>query len=159
VDEGFTFERVQSPADLDAVAALEAECFTNPWSREQLGRELAQSDVARIYVARAHPGQLAAFCACWVVADELHINTMAVAEPFRRRGLGSALMRFVMADARRSGAHRATLEVRRSNEPARALYASLGFAETAVRYRYYTHPEEDAIVMWREPQRDPDVGQ
>jgi ribosomal-protein-alanine N-acetyltransferase len=144
------FERAQASADLDAVAALEEECFTNPWTREMLERELAHSDVARIYVARTDATHLAAFCACWVVADELHVNTMAVAPAFRRRGLGSALMRFVMADAVRDGARRATLEVRRSNEAARALYASLGFADVAVRERYYSHPEEDAIIMWHQ---------
>ena len=73
--------------DLDAVAALEAASFTNPWTREMLERELRQSDVARVYVLRAAGRRVAAFCACWFVHDELHINTIAVDPALRRRGL------------------------------------------------------------------------
>ena len=45
---------------------------------------------------------------------------------------------------------RATLEVRRSNEPARRLYDRFGFSVAGVRRAYYTNPVEDAIVLWRE---------
>jgi tRNA threonylcarbamoyl adenosine modification protein YeaZ/ribosomal-protein-alanine acetyltransferase len=145
-----TIERVTSPEDLDAVATLEAACFTNPWTREMLEREVRESDVARVYVLRDPGGPVLAFCSCWVIQDELHINTIAV-DPIRRRGgLATSLMRQVMAEAVRSGATRATLEVRASNEPARRLYAALGFSERGVRPRYYSQPDEDAIILWRE---------
>jgi ribosomal-protein-alanine N-acetyltransferase len=55
-----------------------------------------------------------------------------------------------MREAARTGATRATLEVRASNTPARQLYTRLGFVETAVRRRYYTLPDEDGIILWRE---------
>ena len=135
-------------ADLDAVAALEADAFTNPWTRVMLERELRQSDVARVYVLRL-PGQpVAAFCTCWVIYDELHINTIAVDRSRRRQGLATALMRYVLEDAARGGAVRATLEVRRSNDAAQQLYQRLGFKVSAVRHRYYTQPEEDALIFW-----------
>jgi ribosomal-protein-alanine N-acetyltransferase len=51
----------------------------------------------------------------------------------------------------RSGARRATLEVRRSNAAAVALYAKLGFEVTAVRTKYYQNPEEDGLILWRNP--------
>jgi len=41
-----------------------------------------------------------------------------------------------------------TLEVRRSNAPARALYSSLGFEEAGVRRDYYGRGE-DALIMRR----------
>jgi [ribosomal protein S18]-alanine N-acetyltransferase len=132
------------------VAALEAACFTNPWTQEMLERELRQSEVARVYVLRDPDGRIRAFCTCWVILDELHINTIAVDPASRRTGLAASLMRQVMNEAARSGATRATLEVRASNEPARRLYASLGFTESGVRPLYYTQPEEDAIILWRE---------
>ena len=147
-DPAWTIERLTSEADLDAVAALEAESFANPWTRDMLARELGQSDVARVYVLRMTDARLAAFCACWLVFDELHVNTVAVTPSWRRRGLASALMAHVLADAARDGAERATLEVRRSNEPALELYRRLGFAVEAVRPRYYTSPEEDALILW-----------
>jgi len=143
-------ERVTSPEDLDRVAALEAVCFTNPWTREMLEREVRQSEVARVYVIRDRTGDIPAFCTCWIVLDELHINTIAVAPDRRREGLATRLMFHVMQEAAREGGTRATLEVRASNAPARRLYATLGFVETAVRPRYYTQPEEDGIILWRE---------
>jgi ribosomal-protein-alanine N-acetyltransferase len=137
-------------ADLDAVAELEGRCFTNPWTREMLARELARSDVARVFVVRLPGDPVAAFCSCWIVVDELHINTIAVDSAYRRMGIATELMRYVMAEAARKGARRATLEVRASNEAARKLYESLGFAVAAVRARYYTQPDEDALILWKE---------
>ena len=149
-------ERLASEGDLDAVAALEARCFTNPWTKEMLARELAHSDVAHVFLLRLPAEGLVAFCSCWVVADELHINTMAVDAEHRRQGLATRLMRHVMREAARRGAVRATLEVRESNEAARRLYEALGFRLTAVRPGYYTKPEENALILWRE--RLDDIG-
>jgi ribosomal-protein-alanine N-acetyltransferase len=59
-------------------------------------------------------------------------------------------MRRVFEEAKRLGAHRATLEVRRSNEAARRLYERLGFAVTGTRANYYTNPVEDALILWRD---------
>jgi ribosomal-protein-alanine N-acetyltransferase len=140
-------ERISEPADLDAVAALESATFTNPWTREMLERELRQSDVARVYVVRL-PGQpVAAFCACWLVYDELHINTIAVDTRLRRQGIATALMRYLLAEAASLGARRTYLEVRRSNLPAQRLYERLGFTVATVRRDYYSQPAEDALVL------------
>jgi [ribosomal protein S18]-alanine N-acetyltransferase len=146
---GMAIERVTDPADLDAVAALEAATFTNPWTRDMLDRELRQSDVARVYVVRLPGCRVAAFCACWLVHDELHINTIAVDARMRRRGLATALMKHLLAEAAAAGAHRTFLEVRRSNLPAQRLYERLGFTVAAVRRNYYSQPEEDALVLSR----------
>lgn len=148
-DAPCTIEQITSEEDLDAVAALEAEAFTNPWTREMLAREIGQSDVARVYVPRTMGKPVAAFCACWLVFDELHVNTVAVDPALRRRGLASTLMAHVLREAVRLGAVHATLEVRRSNEAALQLYQRLGFVVEAVRPRYYTSPEEDALILWR----------
>ena len=143
-------EEVETEADLDAVVDLEARCFTNPWSRELLARELGRGDVAHLFALRLPGVQVAAFCFCWIIVDELHVNTIAVDEGYRRRGLGLRLMREVMERAARRGATRATLEVRASNVPARRLYEALGFTVRGVRRNYYTHPEEDALILWKE---------
>jgi ribosomal-protein-alanine N-acetyltransferase len=140
-------ERISEPADLDAVAALESATFTNPWTREMLERELRQSDVARVYVLRLPGCPVAAFCACWLVHDELHINTIAVDAHVRRQGMATALIKHILAEAVSHGAHRTYLEVRRSNLPAQRLYESLGFTIAAVRRNYYSQPEEDALVL------------
>jgi ribosomal-protein-alanine N-acetyltransferase len=145
-----TIERVSADDDVTAVAALEAECFTNPWTREMLARELHQSTVARVYALRLPGYRVAAFCACWLLVDELHINTIAVHPDVRRQGLASRLMEHLLAAAATEGAERAILEVRRSNVPAQRLYERLGFRVTGVRRNYYTQPEEDALLLTRE---------
>jgi len=149
MNDGFAIERVTGGPDLDAVAALEAASFTNPWTKEMLVRELETSLVARVYVLRAPGRPVAAFCSCWILYDELHINTLAVDPECRRRGLATVLMRHLLALAGDEGASRALLEVRQSNIPAIRLYETLGFEITNVRRAYYTQPEEDALVLTR----------
>jgi ribosomal-protein-alanine N-acetyltransferase len=143
-------EPLSGHADLDEVVALEARCFTNPWTREMLSSELAQSDVAQVFVLRLPDRRIAAFCSCWLVLDELHVNTLVVDIPYRRQGLGITLMRWVIAEAVRRGVTRATLEVRESNGAARRLYENLGFQVVARRRQYYSQPEEDALILWHE---------
>lgn len=142
------FSRLTDESAVDEVVALEAASFTNPWSKDALLWEMRNSDVTRVYVARDEAGALAAFCACWVIFDELHINTMAVAANRRRQGIASALLTYVLDDARAAGVRKATLEVRQSNEAALRLYESLGFRVVAKRPGYYTKPDEDGLILW-----------
>jgi [ribosomal protein S18]-alanine N-acetyltransferase len=135
---------------VEAIVALETESFTNPWPRETLVWELQNSDVTRVHVLRDEAGIVAAFSVCWIIFDELHINTLAVAPAARRRGVATALLRAVMAEAELEGALKATLEVRASNVAALALYERLGFRVSAKRAGYYTNPPEDALILWRE---------
>ena len=146
-------ERLRDPAaetDIDAVVALEAASFTNPWTRDSLVWELGNSDVTRVYLLRDDAGQVAAFCTCWVIFDELHINTLAVAPAARRQGLATTLLEHVLGEAVAAGATKATLEVRASNLAAINLYERLGFHVAARRPNYYTKPEEDGLILWRE---------
>ena len=144
----FRIERVTDERGLADVLALQTSSFSNPWSAEALRWELEHSPVSRLYVLRDAAGAVVAFCACWHLVDELHINSVAVTPGRRRQGLGSELMRGVLARAREEGAVKATLEVRRSNEAARILYERLGFTVEAIRPDYYTNPREDALILW-----------
>ena len=146
-------QRVRDAGDreaVDAIVGLEAEAFTNPWSRETLVWELENSDVTRVHVLRDDDEVVIAFSVCWIIFDELHINTLAVAPHVRRRGHATALLRAVMAEAQEAGAGKATLEVRASNAAALALYERLGFRVSARRPGYYSNPPEDALILWRE---------
>ena len=107
--------------DLEPVEALQRQTFTNPWGADAIRWELENSDVARLYVLEASGGALVAYCACWMIFDELHINSLAVDHAWRRHGAARTLLAHVLSDAARAGATGATLEVRRSNEPACAL--------------------------------------
>lgn len=143
-------ERFDPSRDLEAVLDIEAATFTNPTTREMLVWEIEHSDVTRLWVARSAAEPVVAFCSCWLVFDELHIHSVAVRPDWRRRGIARLLMVEVLRAAAREGAGRATLEVRRSNQAARGLYAGLGFVERGTRVGYYTRPVEDALILWHD---------
>jgi [ribosomal protein S18]-alanine N-acetyltransferase len=127
-----------------------AVSFTNPWTRDMYAWELQNRSVCHIYVVRTESCRVAAFCAFWLVFDEIHINNVAVLPEYRGRGFGTSLMQHVLAEALRLGAKRATLEVRASNAAALRLYERLGFYVAATRRNYYSNPVEDALILWRD---------
>jgi ribosomal-protein-alanine acetyltransferase len=127
---------------IDAVLAIEEASFTNPWTREMYLAELENPGVSYCFLANDAEGRPIGFCSFWRVLDELHINNLAVIPGQRRTGVASALLTFVLDEGARLGARRATLEVRRSNDPARYLYEHFGFTVTGVRRGYYTRPVE-----------------
>ncbi len=153
-EPAFVIEPAKSPEDLGAVEALQRRSFTNAWGAEAIRWELENTDVARLYVVREPAGRLIAYCACWMIFDELHINSLAVDDDWRRRGIARRLLDRVMRAAVAAGARGATLEVRQSNQPARCLYEGLGFVVEAVRRDYYQEPREDALVLWHRHLRD-----
>ena len=138
--------------DLAGVLEVENESFTNPWTREMYSWELQNRSVCHIFVVRTPDCRVAGFCAFWLVFDEIHINNLAMRPTFRGRGIGTALLHHVLAEARNLGARRATLEVRASNDGARRLYDRLGFYVAGTRRNYYSHPVEDALILWRDPE-------
>ena len=143
-------ELVVTPAletDLDEVDAIEQHSFKSPWPRDTFKAELLR-EWARLDVAR-HNGRLVAFCNYWLVTTELHILALATHPDYRGRGIASQLLEHVLDVARGTGCSLATLEVRRSNIPAIALYESAGFKTVHVRARYYQDDNEDALVMLR----------
>ena len=94
-----TIEPLASPADLDAVLAIEDASFTSPWTREMYLAELENVGVSFCYLARDESRQVLGFLSFWRVLDELHINNLAVAPDHRRRGIGLALLRSVLTEA------------------------------------------------------------
>ena len=142
-------DRLTSITDLDAVLEIEQASFANPWTREMYLTEMKNEEVSFVYAARDQEGRILGFCSFWRVLDELHINNLAVLPAERRAGVATALLDHVLKEGARLGARRATLEVRRSNTIARRLYERFGFSVAAVRRGYYTHPVEDAMVLWR----------
>jgi len=146
--EAFSITRASPTDDLTEVEALQRRAFTNPWGADALRWELQNTDVARLYLMRGADGALVAYCSCWHVFDELHINSLAVDEAWRRRGLARHLLRAVFRDSIAAGVASATLEVRRSNTAALELYTGLGFQVEAVRRDYYQTPREDALILW-----------
>ncbi len=133
-------------ADLDAVMAIEEACFSTPWPREAMRDEISRSAWSSVVKAELD-GAIAGFAVYWTVADERHLQNLATAHSFRRRGVADALVRHVVEEARRTAAAVIFLEVRASNEAAKALYAAHGFEALGTRRGYYQDNGEDAIVM------------
>jgi len=134
--------------DLPQILTIERLGFAHPWSLESFVRELSLP-FSRTIVASLKTGggdALAGYLCRWLVADECHVLNVAVHPELRRMGVGERLMSDAITEAKAKDAHLVTLEVRRSNLPARGLYRKLNFEERRLRHNYYG-PGEDAIVM------------
>ena len=130
------------------IAALERECFSTPWTENMLEDALFDSQASFI-VAEAEDGSILGYAGLQVIVDEGYIDNIAVEEAARRHGVASALLDVYC----RFGAVNLaflTLEVRKSNLPAIALYEKFGFQQAGLRPGYYQHPREDAVIMTRE---------
>src|SRR5262245_62527285 len=111
----FWIDPREGDEDLDGVLAVEAESFTNPWTKEMYAWELQNRAVCHIFVVRTPATPVAGFCAFWLVLDEIHINNVAILPALRGRGIGTQLMRSVIDEASRLGAKGGALEVRACN--------------------------------------------
>ena len=130
---------------LDAAAELERLCFSQPWSRQGLEEEL-ENPLAFFYVALLD-GKTAGYAGMHCVAGEAYAANIAVFPECRRRGVGRALAQKLAESARSEGCSFLSLEARVSNESAVSLYRGLGFQEEGRRKRFYTSPQEDAVIL------------
>ncbi|MBS2023310.1 MAG: ribosomal protein S18-alanine N-acetyltransferase [Deltaproteobacteria bacterium] len=138
--------------ELPQALAVERAAHAHPWSPELLQREL-DHDWSTVLCAVLPQDVIAGFAVFWSVHDEVHLLNVAVSPEHQRQGLGRRLLVELERRARAGSAALITLEVRASNEPALALYASQGFREVGRRKRYYSDNGEDAIVMVKELER------
>ena len=130
---------------ISQIAALEQECFSQPWSEASLEEELYNPQASFI-VAEDGEGGVLGYAGLHVVLDEGYIANVAVEEPARRHGVASALLDVYCRFGEKNLAF-LTLEVRASNTPAQAMYEKLGFVEIGRRPRYYQNPKEDALIL------------
>lgn len=165
--------------DIPQVMAIERASFTSAWPQTAYEQEL-ENRLARYLVAvrlgepgprlrgvrrklgrllaRRPPGQgeIVGFVGVWFMVDEAHIVTLAVRPDARRQGVGQLLVLGALQLAYALDMARVTLEVRASNEAARALYERCGFRRVGVRPRYYTDNQEDALLMSTPLLKDPE---
>ncbi len=136
--------RAAQAMDVPAMAALHAAAFppAEAWGADAIGMMLGLSGAFGVI----SPGT--GFVLARAVAGEAEVLTLAVAPAARRQGLGAALVRAVLAAVGAAGGRQMFLEVSDGNAPARALYASLGFAPVGRRAKYYADGT-DALVLSR----------
>jgi ribosomal-protein-alanine N-acetyltransferase len=137
------------PDDLEEVMVIERAAFKHPWSTELFRRELDHdwSTVLLALEQKAQRQEVVGFLIYWLVHDEIHVLNVAVAPEQRRRGIARFLLAETEKRARAADCALLTLEVRRSNTGAIALYQEQGYQQAGVRPRYYADENEDAIVM------------
>lgn len=134
-------------ADIPEVRELERTTFSTGWQEEAFNTELTQNPTAHYLVMRARDGQLVGYCGFWLVQDEAHVTSIAIAEGYRGQRLGLRLMHAMVTRAAENGALWMTLEVRADNLAAQHMYKRFGFAKVGTRPRYYDGAV-DAWIMW-----------
>ncbi len=132
-------------ADIPALCALEAECFSLPWSAAAF-EDFFKNGCSRCLVAEMNDS-IVGYVGMNLISGEGEITNLAVTESARGRGVATRLMD---ALAKTEGLCRLMLDVRVSNVPARSLYEKCGFTVDGIRKNFYSHPREDAVLMSRE---------
>ena len=134
-----------SAEHIPQIEEIERECFSRPWTAEQLKSQMR--DAQHEFIAAVDGGRVLGYVGLMYVLDEGYISNVAVHPDARRQGIGDALIDALAAKAAELELAFLTLEVRESNAPAIALYAKHGFHPVGKRKNYYDAPKEDAVLM------------
>ena len=128
-----------------SVAQLEKLCFSDPWSEKSIASELTNK--LALWLVAEEDGKVAGYIGSQTVPDESDMMNVAVHPDCRRRGIAEALVNALCKALKERGSVSLTLEVRASNDPAKALYDKLGFEQAGRRPNYYRNPKEDALIL------------
>lgn len=139
--------RRMTPEDVPSISKLEEETFSMPWSADSFLEMISKED-ARYYVAE-EDGRILGGCGVLMVAGEGNITNVVIAKEVRNRGIGTAMLRHLMAEGDEEGLTAYTLEVRVSNAAAIHVYEKLGFVSAGIRPGFYEKPAEDAMIFWK----------
>ncbi len=134
-------------SDLDRVAEIEKEIFSVPWTKKGFADSMSQEYTK--YLVALEDGEIAGYCGYFQSFEEADITNVAVESSFRGKGIAKKMLLQLMEEGEKRGIHAYTLEVRKSNDPARKLYEKLGFEEAGIRKNFYEKPIEDAVIMWK----------
>ncbi|HEV2489884.1 MAG TPA: ribosomal protein S18-alanine N-acetyltransferase [Candidatus Acidoferrales bacterium] len=139
--------RALAKQDFDSVLEIEASSpEAAQWSQNDYSSLLRAGSQGWI---AAEQGHILGFVFMRRVADEVEILNIAVAPAFRRKGVGSLLLREVLSWAKENWVANLHLEVRASNPAARKFYEAHGFRQVGCRPNYYSDPRDDAILLNR----------
>ncbi len=130
------------------VAAIEALCFSEPWS-EQAYMEACDREEYLYIVAVNDAGRAVGMCGLIIGPFEAEVMNVAVHPDYRGQGIAQQLMDALMEAGDRRGVKEYTLEVRVGNASAIHVYEAHGFVGEGVRPGFYSKPVEDALIMWK----------
>ena len=135
-------------AHVAQIAELEKCCFNDPWSENSISSEL-NNRLSRWLVALERDVVIG-YVGSQTVLGETDMMNIAVHPDYRNQGVAKKLIQNLMDTISEQGSHSLMLEVRQSNEPAKNLYASLGFETVGIRKNYYRNPKENALILRKE---------
>lgn len=140
--------RLANVDDVPYLAAIDKQCFSDPWSEKSFREEIEEHKLA-VYLVAEIDGKVAGYVGMWQIVDEGHITNVAVLPEYRGKHVATAILNVFFTIGKRAKLKSYTLEVRKSNEAAKALYRGFGFKEEGIRKGYYPDNHEDAIIMWK----------
>ena len=133
-------------AHIQQIEVLERQCFSMPWTAEQLQSQM--KDHQHEFIAAVSPElTVLGYVGLMYVLDEGYISNVAVSPDYRRQGIADALILHLCNICKNLDLSFVTLEVRAGNVPAIALYEKHGFQRVGLRRNYYERPREDALIM------------
>ena len=138
------FEKMNQ-SHISAIAEIERQCFSKPWSENAIAAEL-ENESAYFYVAKLN-GEAVGYIGMHCAADECYIANVGVLKKYRNMGVGSALVKYAADTAQRMNMSFISLEVRPSNTTAVRIYERLGFERVGLRKNFYSEPKEDGAIM------------
>lgn len=131
--------------DVAQLVAIEGACFSQPWSEVAFVESLAREDT--LFLCAEADGTVAAYIGLYLSFDEAEITNIATLPAYRRMGLARALLAEAENALTARGVTALHLDVRASNEAAKALYEAMGFTVDGMRRGFYSLPREDAVLM------------
>ena len=134
-------------ADIRTVLRIEAQSFTTTWPANAFANEVTQNKLAHYFIGKLD-GVIVAYGGIWVILEDAHVTTIAVAPEHRGKRLGEQMLVYLIHRAMDLSAAWITLEVRETNTVAQNLYKKYGFTTVSTRRGYYSDNSENALVMW-----------
>lgn len=135
------------PVDIDQIVEIENVSFKAPWSRDSFLQLSGWSDFS--FLVAKDDGKVVGYAIYHGLKEEFDLHNLAVHPDFRKKGIGSALMKKVIDDAQKNDTLEIYLQVRESNDEAKKLYSKFGFKVIGKRARYYSDNQEAAFIMKR----------
>lgn len=145
-----------SEQHLEQIVELEQQIFSSPWTYEQLKSQVKDS-MHEFICAVSEDGEVLGYVGMMYILDEGYISNVAVSPKHRKKGIADRIICSLCDICDKLSLSFVTLEVRASNEAAKALYAKHGFVPVGRRKNYYDLPKEDAILMTKYLNRGKDL--
>ena len=140
--------REMNADDVPEVMKIERASFSEPWAEVHFYFEL-YTKTSNNWVVEDDK-ELCGYICFWKIADELHINNIAVKESRHRQGMAQKMLDKLSGFAKKNKASMMTLEVSEHNMKAQSFYKKNGFEQVGIRPKYYERDQADALILTKQ---------